>query len=89
MFQDLMRVFPDAKVVLTVRSSESWRQSVENGILRTQKIIRKFPASWLVKLGGGSKKTDVSGLGSNPGMKLQDRFILMRGLLKGAYCHLP
>ena len=29
-------------------------------IFRTQKIIRKFPASWLVALRGGADRTDVS-----------------------------
>lgn len=59
-YQDLVKIFPEAKVVLTVRSPETWHESVKTGILRTQNVIRRFPTSWLVALRGGSDRTNIA-----------------------------
>ena len=54
-----MKAYPKAKVVLTVRDPAKWHDSVKNGIMRTQAVIRKFPASWMVALRGGTDRLDV------------------------------
>ena len=50
-----MEVFPDAKVVLTIRDPGSWYKSVFETIYQLHQIVRKFPMNILVKLDGSSR----------------------------------
>ena len=49
-----MEVFPDAKVVLTVRDPESWYNSVKGTIFQMNENVNKFPLNILTKLDGSS-----------------------------------
>ncbi|XP_059093391.1 uncharacterized protein LOC131888530 [Tigriopus californicus] len=47
-FKEIVRAFPDAKVVLSTRNPDTWHESVEESVMRTQRILRSFPASLVV-----------------------------------------
>merc|ERR1712241_399846 len=53
-YKKLMEVFPDAKVVLTVRDPENWYNSVKGTIFQMNENVNKFPLNILTKLDGSS-----------------------------------
>ena len=55
-----MRVFPNAKVILTVRDDpEAWYTSVRESVLKFHDVTREFPASLAVSLLVGNLTDDV------------------------------
>lgn len=48
-YKDLLRVFPKAKVLLTIRSPESWFKSWHSSIAVSLEVVEKMPYKWLVK----------------------------------------
>ena len=54
-----MEVYPEAKVVLTVRKPSTWPESVKNAIMRSQRIAMTFPASWIIWIRGGADRIKV------------------------------
>lgn len=57
-WKKLMELYPDAKVILTIRSPESWYKSYCSTVYRTRKIRDSFPVSWFLRF---SKKDEVWG----------------------------
>ena len=50
--RELMEVFPDAKVILTIREPEAWYESVKNTIYKTKNIHQIFPMNMLIWMSG-------------------------------------
>ena len=46
-FDDLMRVFPEAKVVLTLRPPEKWYHSMRKAIIEPRSFLERPPISWV------------------------------------------
>jgi hypothetical protein len=59
-------VFPDAKIVLTVREPEKWGESVQNTIILVHTALQNFPGSLVLRLFGGTHKNDVCILLADP-----------------------
>ena len=51
-FRDLLDVFPNAKVVLTVREPETWYKSVKNSIFKFRDVYKSFPYNLLLWMNG-------------------------------------
>ena len=51
-FRTLMRIFPNAKVVLTVRDPEKWYLSVRKTIYQTQTLLHGSVGIFLKLVGG-------------------------------------
>ena len=47
-YQELMKVFPDAKVLLSVRDPEKWYESVRNTIFQARQFMQKSWARFLM-----------------------------------------
>ena len=47
-----MEVFPDAKVILTVREPETWYKSVKNSIFQVRNMYKSFPYNILLWING-------------------------------------
>lgn len=47
-FKEIFQAIPNAKVVLSIRNPDTWHESVEESVMRTQRILRSFPASLVV-----------------------------------------
>ncbi len=48
-YKDLMRVFPNAKIILTLRDPLLWYKSWHNSIAISLDIVTKAPYKWFVK----------------------------------------
>ena len=46
-FDDLMRVFPKAKVILNVRPGKAWYKSMQKAIIEPRNFLEKPPISWI------------------------------------------
>lgn len=64
-FRELMTVFPEAKVVLSVRDPKRWYESVRNTIYKGVTFMTGFAGSTFMKLIGGYEFTKISGKTSN------------------------
>jgi len=51
-YKDLMEVFPDAKVILTVREPETWYKSVKSSIFQMRNLYKTFPYNILLWING-------------------------------------
>jgi len=51
-YKEIMEVFPNGKVLLTVRDPVKWYESVRNSIQKLIKAMTSFPASWVAFLIG-------------------------------------
>ena len=51
-YEDLMRVFPDAKVLLTIRPAEDWYRSMMQAIIEPRSFVEVPPISWIFDLWG-------------------------------------
>jgi len=49
-YEDLMKVYPNAKVILTTRDPVSWYKSVKNTIFQYYLIQQKIPFTWMYAL---------------------------------------
>jgi len=58
-YKELMEVFPEAKVLLTVRDPMSWYISVRDSIGRFHNIENLWPYSWFLSFAGKKGGTDV------------------------------
>ena len=47
-----MEVFPDAKVILTVREPETWYKSVKSSIFQMRNLYKSFPFNILLWING-------------------------------------
>ncbi|TRY72425.1 hypothetical protein TCAL_14902 [Tigriopus californicus] len=45
-YEDLMRIFPEAKVILTQRASEKWYKSMTKAIIEPRNFLEEPPISW-------------------------------------------
>lgn len=52
-FRDLVDAFPDAKIVLSTRDAGGWHESVQESTMRTQNILRSFPANIVIGMKPG------------------------------------
>ena len=52
-----MEVFPDAKVILTIRDPEAWYKSVRDTIYQINHNSNSFPQNFLNKIYGHSKSS--------------------------------
>eukprot|EP00095_Tigriopus_kingsejongensis_P008978 maker-scaffold334_size202906-snap-gene-1.30 protein:Tk08978 transcript:maker-scaffold334_size202906-snap-gene-1.30-mRNA-1 annotation:"sulfotransferase family" len=78
-YKQLIKAFPNAKVVLTVRSPESWFHSVTNSILASTQIIQQWPCQLYLRLWGRKKFSDLV-------YELDDRLpIAVNGFPKGLW----
>ena len=59
-WKDLMVAFPEAKVVLSTRSPESWRKSIMNSILPSVTVAKQFPMNLFFRLFGMTPRLNVS-----------------------------
>lgn len=59
-YKELMQVFPEAKVVLTVREPEAWYNSVKNSIFSMHRLADSFPSSLVLKLEGRFPGVDMA-----------------------------
>ena len=50
--RDLMEVFPDAKVILTVREPKTWYKSVKSSIFQMRNLYKSFPFNILLWING-------------------------------------
>ena len=57
-YKEIMEVFPNGKVLLSVRDPEKWYESVKNSIYRLVSTATRFPCSWFLVLIG---KQDYNG----------------------------
>ena len=61
-FRKLMEIFPDAKVVMTVRDNpEKWYDSVHGTIYQINLAANSFPLNILTKLDGSAAFHDMAG----------------------------
>ncbi len=44
-YKKLMRIFPEAKIILSVRNPETWRKSVMESVMYGLESSRSFPMS--------------------------------------------
>ena len=51
-YKELMDVYPNAKVLLTVRDPVKWYQSVKNAIYKLQCTLQSWPCTWFLSLIG-------------------------------------
>ncbi len=58
-YKQLTRIFPDAKVILSVRNPETWRKSVQDSIMLSVGSSQVFPMSWAKHLMGMAAKLQV------------------------------
>ena len=49
-YKDLMKAFPKAKVILTVREPDKWYKSVKETILKGYELLQQWPLTWMAKL---------------------------------------
>ena len=67
-FRELMEIFPEAKVVLTVRDNpETWFESVKNSIYKAKNLHKFFPLNlyfWL--MGNYNNMKMVSQISNDP-----------------------
>ena len=52
-YEQLMKIYPEAKVILSVREPETWPKSIQNSIGTMHNAMKSFPASiavWLMGL---------------------------------------
>ena len=54
-FRELMELYPDAKVILTVRDPETWYKSVKETIYQINLDANSFPGSLMCRIFGRSK----------------------------------
>jgi hypothetical protein len=47
-YQDLMRVFPNAKIILTLRDPDSWYHSWHNTIALSLQLVENIPYKWFI-----------------------------------------
>ncbi len=59
-WRDLLSHFPDAKVILSTRSPETWHKSVRESIYRILDCYASFPVSWCKGLLGMTRRTQVA-----------------------------
>ena len=57
--RELLEVFPDAKVILTVRDPEGWYRSVKETIFQGNKEALSFPINIMSAVTGSSKLFDL------------------------------
>ena len=75
-----MEVFPNAKVILTVREPETWYKSVKGSIFQMRDMYKKFPFNLLLWINGRwDHMRLVNTLSEIPG----------RGHEKGKLLHIP
>ena len=60
----LMDIFPDAKVILTIRDPEKWFESVKRTIYQTNDFLHGA-VGWFLKLVGGYDKISLAVRASN------------------------
>ncbi len=58
-WKDLMRHYPDAKIILSTRSPETWYKSVRDSIHFMVQDNFSFPMSWVLGLTGTRKTAEV------------------------------
>ena len=46
-YEDLMRVFPDAKILLTTRPADAWYHSMQKAIIEPRGFLERPPISWV------------------------------------------
>jgi len=55
-WRQLMDVYPDAKIILTIRDPERWYESMEATILRVRAQNERFPMTLLTRLSSRAQK---------------------------------
>jgi len=58
-YKELMEVFPEAKVLLTVRDPVSWYVSVRDSIVKFHNIEKLWPYSWFIYFAGTQESADL------------------------------
>jgi len=51
-YPELLKIFPKAKVVLTIRSSDEWVRSMKRAIIEPRSTLERPPVSWIFHLLG-------------------------------------
>ncbi len=59
MLRDLMKIFPNAKVVVTTRDPSSWHDSLATTVIRADKLIDSVPAKIYKSIFGGFEVYDT------------------------------
>uniref|UniRef100_A0A1I8IQZ4 Protein kinase domain-containing protein n=1 Tax=Macrostomum lignano TaxID=282301 RepID=A0A1I8IQZ4_9PLAT len=60
-YQELMQHYPNAKVILSVRDTSSWVESMQTSILKAMHTMERFPRplKWLLGIGQADKMIDA------------------------------